>query len=210
MNEDPLQSLLKQADASIAPPTLAADGLADRVRFAARQRHTRRCAASVVGLVLLIVGGFALVDGRDAPQETRIAVDGVRPVPSPETVHGETKKLSAESLRTELARLDARADLHESLAQLMVDRAKPAQAQATVTLASRSTGVRPELRAAQEAEVAAQLMLMRADRLMGDRARSADALVAYRRTIDLFPFTAAADAARQRLGALNLSSGDRI
>ncbi len=237
MNEQRLQTLLQQADAQASGPATVPADFTRQVRSMARRRHHVRQGIRVAAVLLLAAtaGWLTVAESGSDVDKPRLAgttgssddqaagdsaaarsiarVPSATPKPTPVSPPAD--------LRAELARLDAQADWHAQLAARMArqQRLKPGAPQSGDGRTATRTGggaaysagaLDLGLHAAQEAEVAARLMVMRADRLMAEAKEEADALAAYRRTINLFPKTAAADLARQRLDKHTSEAGERI
>ena len=196
---DPLARLIRDADAAARPGRPLADGLADRVRRKARRRARTRATTAVAGVLVLVgLGGWRLLG--TAPGNTHVAFPGkskppaVTPTtPDPAELRAEIGRLESE-IRTREAMVDALLACERSRARLAalqqeLDRPDPLE----------------ELRG--QIAGAADVALQSADRRCGSGAVSTACAAGYKRIVDLFPRTPAADTARQRLNEIETSTG---
>ncbi|MBN1510871.1 MAG: hypothetical protein JXB13_02565 [Phycisphaerae bacterium] len=197
---DPLARLIRDADAAARPGRPLADGLADRVRRKA-QRRTRTRAAGVAASALLLMGlgGWWLLG--TAPGNTQIASPGEPKPPAvtptaadPAELRAEIGRLESE-IRTRGAAVDALLACEKNRARLAVlqrelDRPDPLE-----ELRGQIAGV-------------ADVALESAERRCGSGVVSTACAAGYKRIVDLFPQTPAADTARQRLNEIETSPGD--
>jgi len=180
MSDEAIRSLLRQADeAGGVPP--APPGMAGRVLLLARRRRRRRLAGLSAAACVAIALAAAGLLRPDAP-----------PTAGPDE--------QAVLLRQEIARLDLRAQTALAVAEHMI--ALEAQRRAAPP-AKVVPGVDPEWMIQQEMDKAARSMVQLAARMAVDQGRRDEAVATYRRAIALFPQTAWAAVARQRLKQTN-------
>ncbi len=196
---DPLVKLIRDADAAARPSRPLADGLADQVRRRALRR-TRTRATGVAASVLLLMGlgGWWLLS--TAPGNTHVASSGESNPPAvtptaadPAELRAEIDRLESE-IRTREAAVDALLVCEKNRTRLAVlqrelDRPDPLE-----ELRDQIAGV-------------ADMALESAERRCGSRAVSTACAARYKRIVDLFPQTPAADTARQRLNEIETSTG---
>jgi len=202
---DELIDILKQTDAASYAPrndeTACERGLADRVVAEAgrriRRRRTARSTAAVFAIVALLTGLYAL-----APE----------PRPNGETIANGTANIaevppskSIEAIRAEIEALDRDA----AAALALVDRLKShSRLRRFSDRLSRIKYATQGLDSNLAAESAAQTMLLRGDRLATHELTQRLAPAAYRRVIEIFPQSAAADDAQRRLSVIAQPQGD--
>lgn len=205
MNDESLESVLREAGRSAAKPPDARPDLADRVRqLHQRRRRARRAAATgVMGMLLL---GSAVLwrlapPGRLQTQDASVAGRASRP--------DETTSLAAEQierLRAEIARLDAEARRQRYAAERMI-RAEDLRNQ-MITRFQQALQQPDSLELAGiEMEKTAFLLVDHAERRAA-LAQNDAAENEYRRILRLFPDTRAAQTARRRLEQLSIQKGD--
>jgi hypothetical protein len=196
MHDEQLQRLLDQAD-STAQPARVQPGLAQRVRR--RAKHRKRVRASIASAMVLTIAMAAV--WRLRPRESSIQSVAVQP--KPPVAQTQVATLDPAALR-ELHRAEAaasdEAELHLQIANAMLkQQSKPSTRESLasdVLVQSEVLASLMEYRART-----AHLMLKRGDSLLQDDARSA-AMACYRRVMTLFPDSAEAAVARERLGRL--------
>lgn len=178
MSDEAIRSLLRQADQAGVPPSAPPD-LAGRVmRLAARRRHRKAALGALSAaacLAIAIVAAALLGPGAPGTADHRERAD---------------------QLRQEIARLELRAQTSQAVAEHMIAlearRRTPAPAQP-------ARAGDPERMIQQEMDKAAWSMVQLAARMSVVENRRDEAIATYRRTIALFPKTAWATVARQRL-----------
>jgi len=197
---DSLARLIRDADAAARPGRPLADGLADRVRRKAQRRARTRATTAVVGVLVLVgLGGWRLLG--TAPGNTHIASPGeskppamTPTTPDPAELRAEIGRLESE-IRTREAAVDALLACEKNRARLAVlqrelDRPDPLE----------------ELRG--QIAGAADMALESAEQRCGSGATGTACAKAYKRIVDLFPQTPAADTARQRMNEIGTSQGE--
>ena len=176
MSHDPLELLLRSADASSAAPPLPAD-LPGQVRDLLRRRR-RRNALIMAGAATLAVPLLAVALLWPYPPR-EVAID--RPVPP--TV----------PIRLDIAQLNLQAELHDQTAARLLASADALPVWPT------SMHDRPVLAEVREQRDRAALILVYEAERATRASQPHRALSAYRRAIELFPQTYWADVARRRL-----------
>lgn len=169
---DRLEHMLKAADS--ATESLAPSGdLAFRVRRSARRRRTYRVGAA--GASLLAIALLAIRwNGTSGPV--------VAEVP-----------MTVESLRAELFEIQSQTDSRMAGVERYLQRQDHRSSRPTLAA---DDSIR------REQDRAALLMILRADRMYHELRRKDSAMADYRRVLELFPSTPAADLARQRLAMI--------
>lgn len=172
MRDDPIGQLLSRAEADMdVESRVDARELAERVR----RRHRRRMVVARAAVVLIVVGSVGLI--------ASVQVRSRAPVVA-----------SVESIRRELADLDAEAARHERAALVLASvKLKP-------TATARAAD--PQLWLDRQRREAAQAIVRTADRLYSVNRDPVQAAAEYRRAIRLFPDTSASATASQRLERL--------
>jgi len=196
---DPLARLIRDADAAAGPGRPLADGLADRVRRKALRRTQTRTTGVTASVLLLVgLGGWWLLG--TAPGNTHVASPGEPKLPAVTPTVADPAELRAEidrlesDIRTREAAVDALLAYERSRARLAelqkeLDRLDPLE-----ELRGQIAGV-------------ADVALESAERRCGSGVVSTACAATYRRIVDLFPQTPAADTARQRLNEIETSTG---
>jgi hypothetical protein len=174
---DRLGQLLRNADVALPPATSPSDVALRVHRRRNRKRRATQLAAGASALVIAIATSARLWH----PMRP-----SMRPFPLPPIAASETP---APSVKVTLASLSLEAELHERTAARLMTRAG-----ANPRLALSNTIPDVQL----QRDRAALLLVYEADQREKQN-RSADAIVAYRRAIELFPQTRWAQVARQRL-----------
>lgn len=196
MATDPIEALLRRADRAATPIEIDPAGLAESVvRVERRRRRLRRGAAVAIAAVVVAVATFEFV-GSPAITGDRSNVTAVaRSDPSMDPL----------VLARELDRLGREADWRADLAQRLSRVGRAGERARSVARLSRSSGafITPEI----EAEVAARMIVYRADRLSTVPMLRDAAIASYRRTVELFPSTLVAEQARSRLAELGEMNG---
>lgn len=192
MNDDRLEQLLEDADRSASPPKGSAD-LAQHVFRTARRRAKARQSIRLCGAAILasLVAWFVWAKPRP-----KIAIDSRNLVRAhPTLVSSEIKQV-----KVELAELDLQASLHEQTAKALVQfrRADRRRIHADSERALLMTQD-PQARLDEQRELAAYIIVERGDRLLRQSNDGSAAAAVYRRAIELFPDSAQASIARQRL-----------
>jgi hypothetical protein len=169
-------------------------GLADKVRLLARRRRRRRrvAAGSVLTVAVAVSALSAFRQAHDGPGNQEVVQTVPLAPPAPVQV------VTAAELQR--AKADAEAQLAATRTLLAVERRRRGLDRLNRALAA--TG--PEARApAPPFRAQAALMLVgHAERLNTRANQPAEALAAYRRTVELFPDTPSAAVARQRIQEL--------
>ena len=183
MSVDRLEELLAHADAAL-PPLRPARSLAQRVRV----RAARRARVQLIAATLASVAIAGVLMHLLRPR-TQVA-NFERPAP----------EMEIRQLRAELAALDAEATLHERAANDLAAaqrRTEPLRhSQAQLLLAPDPLAHLQEAR-----DRAARILVIDGDRLRGAPGNEPRVQAAYRRAVELFPETAAAHEAFERLKA---------
>jgi len=202
MATDPLEKLLRRADALAGLPSALPADLPRRVRHLAERRRRVRIAGSAAAAACL--AAFLLLYGVPAPRPD--GGDGVVQVtPQHEAQPGEALA-DAEWVRAEIARLRAEGDLRMEIVRRIL---AIQQQQARLAELERELAQPDPLRLAQaQVEEAASILVHHAERLHRTFDLQASAIDSYRRTIDLFPQTRSAQTARARLVELQAKQGD--
>ncbi|OHB66693.1 MAG: hypothetical protein A2V70_01940 [Planctomycetes bacterium RBG_13_63_9] len=207
MNDDYLESLLRDAGRRFAQPSQPRAELADRVRRLHRQRLRRRnVAGGSLVVILLIVGvtsAFFLPGGSTPLTKVPVAR---RPEPSPAV-----GRLSAEEvgrLRAEMAQLAAEAERRHQAVRRMI---REQHLRRQIALVQRSSvGPNPEELAQISLEKTAFIVLDYAERRSGDAGGTEgdQRETEYRRIVECFPNTKAAETAKMKLHELSIEKGD--
>lgn len=184
MSVDRLEELLAHADAAL-PPARPARSLAQRVRArAARRARVQLIAATLASLVIAGVLMHVL-----RPRTQVLSQDRSTPA-----------AFDVRKVRAELAALDAEATLHQRAADDLaaaLRRTEPLRrSQAQLLLAPDPLAHLQEAR-----DRAARILVIDGDRLRGAPGNEPRVQAAYRRAVELFPETAAAHEAFERLKA---------
>lgn len=189
MREDKIQSLLGDADRKAGPPrSVSVDFSA--IRHRARQKRLARLVvpgtAAAVVLVALSIWTAVLRTDRAAGEQEKIA-----------------------ALENEVRVLQARTDAALKLIREMV--ANEQRQRRLDQLQAELTSIPDPLEEVQkQVETTAFIMVYQADRMYREPNQRDSAIRAYRRTIELFPETESAEAARQRLNQIETESRERI
>ncbi len=196
MNDQSLDDLLRAAGHGLAWPEEARPDLAERVlRLHSRRRRRRRAVGGVA--VMLLIGGVAWVglSWFDLSRQPQLA--------EPHTPQPATRP---ELLRAELARLDAEARRRRAAAMRLLDVQQPA---ADPQDAAPQAAAEPEPVGLmdEELEKAAFLMVDYAQNRVA-RGQEDLATAEYRRVVQLFPNTSAAETARKSLTRTSPEEGD--
>ena len=198
---DPLAELLHRADAVSPPPSLPGDLAANvRVEFR-RRRHRQRVAGAATAAFVIVASLFAVVRLSSREARRQIAQAPPPPAASQRSV-AHVGVTDPKLLAVELSRARAEAYAHLSLSHRMLAaerrkanlvRLADAAVVAAPMRAERITMLRHE---------AAMTLVGQAEGLKTRAHSPLDALATYRRAMELFPETAAAAVARQRLSEL--------
>ena len=197
MDNDPIRRLLREADAAAGPPPKPPGDLAHRVRQRAARRQRMRFGLSAAAAVVLAAGITALWTQAPSPSW---------PGQAPQIVTQEPQRLDVEATRREIERLRREADTRLAVAQRTHDllrqyeRARAARQQAPVA--------NPIVDARREVEKAACILVYQANRMCREMDLCDSAVVKYQRVVELFPETAAAAMARERLDEIKHEKGD--
>jgi hypothetical protein len=179
MNRDPLEQLLRDADANDASPALP-PGLAQRVRGVAahRARRARLAAGGVVAGCLAALVVWVIRTPVDPPITSRQIAQTTR---------------SAPDARAELLAISQEADRRAAMAEAMW------AAERRTARSSRRT-LTPDVNA--QVERAAFMMVYQAGRMPVAGGAKSPAADVYRQVSHAFPDTPSAQVARQRLSEL--------
>ena len=176
---------LHAADA--AAPLPLQPGLADRVRTRARrQRRNRQIAAGSLALSIVAVGLTLTLLRRDRGT-----------LPPPVVAQQKVGPITSDRLGDDVILASREADVRLAVARRLVT----AERQRRVARLAESLPTAADPVAAHR-EQAALTLVDYAERLQGRVVRPIDALATYRRAIELFPETPAADVARRRIEQL--------
>ena len=206
MTSDPLQELLRRADAAAGGPAPLPGVLPDRVRRLAERRRRRNVAggAVVAAMFATFSATWLLSSGTvsrpEGQTETAARGSGTRAAPSG-AVAPDTQRLL-----TEIASLRAEGDLRMQI----VERTRAIR-QREIRLAALErelTRPDPVELARAEVEQSAATLVHQAERLHRALNLRAAAIDSYHRTIRLFPQTRSAQVARARLSELGVKQGD--
>ena len=176
MRHDPLNQLLRQADASAAPPPVGAN-LAGRIRCRERRRRQLRVGASAA--IALVLGAW-------------ICLGTTRP-------HGRIIVEDPAHWRAELASLDVIAAGHVQAAKSLEGVEEGGRRLGLIELQLVQPDVLERVEAARD--FAGWVLVREADRMRNQPAHQAEAMETYRRAVRLFPGSTAAGQAMQQLGS---------
>ena len=185
MREDKIQSLLRDADRKAGPPRSVSVDLS-AIRRRARQKRRARLvvpvAAAAVVLVALSIWTAVVRTNRTTQEQEKIA-----------------------ALENEVRVLQARTDAALKLIRQMVENEQ--RQRRLDQLQAELTSIPDPLEEVQkQVETTAFIMVYQADRMYRELDQRDSAIRAYRRTIELFPQTESAEAARQRLKQIETES----
>jgi hypothetical protein len=187
---DPLQELLRRADADAGPvPRLRAD-LPGRVMSRARRAQERTALAGSVAAALLLAIGVMTFLRTTAPSE-------------PAAVEAVERRLTAD-----VAALQREADSRATIARRFAELRE--RDERLAALQAEATRPDPVQRAQQEVDQTAFVLLQQGDHLYRDLGLKERAADSYRRTARLFPETRWAGLARQRLEEMETDKGDTL
>jgi hypothetical protein len=207
---DPIQEWLRRADAAAGAPPALGDDLPGRLRrLAAHRRRTRAIGLGVASAAAAVVAGVMFWMARPAdqpptpaPTET-IQANGALPAPIAVPSNGNPTPIAtvpAGANDPQIARLNAR------LAEIRFEIDWRRRAAREVEAQELALAHRVRLRAPDPQEVIRQdidtvalVMVRQADRLARQPDRREAAVAQYRRTVEFFPQSPWAAAARQRL-----------
>jgi hypothetical protein len=177
MDTDPLEKLLREADASAGPPPQIPADLPARVfRRAAAQRR-RRLATGVAAAILLAIGVMTPFWLRPTP----LAQPGVNPA----------------TLVAQTAQLQAEADWRSAVARRTIDlEARDARLAALNAVIAQPDPVRQSQRAVEQA---AGTLFQQGDRFYHEYHLPQQAADSYREVLRVFPTSTWAGLARERL-----------
>ena len=176
MRHDPLNQLLRQADASAAPPPVGAN-LAGRIRW--RERRRQQLRAGAIATLALFLGAWICLRA-NRPHDRIIVED-------------------AADWRAELASLDAIAMGHLQAAKSLERVEEGGRRLGLIELQLVQPDVMERIDAARE--FAGWVLVREADRMRNQPAHQAEAMEIYRRAVRLFPGSTAAGQAMQQLGS---------
>ncbi len=200
MPVDPLRELLKRADADAGPPPALPGDLATRVLRRAARRRRRMFLVSGVAAAALLALAVSL------PRLARypgLRVTDLEPLPR------ETAPLGSDvKLRSEIARLEAEAEMRLAVARRMVLLLEHANRTAARTAATARPDPAGNIR--RQADQAAIVLMQQGDRLFQELHLPGAAERMYRCALRAFADTPWADVARQRLEAIQKSAGEHL
>ena len=213
MTEDPIQRLLRQADAAAGAPGVQPD-LAGRVqRLAGRRRRRAVGGWAAAAGIALTVGLAAWLWGGGGQRPPRQIASPTAPDAVPAGGNGDSDRAIAQRtprpaaadepadevglLRAEIARLRVEADSRMAVVQRMLALERRRRAgPRTATYLARSD---PAEEVRQQMDQAALVMVYQADRMRRVLDLQAPAMQMYRRAAELFGQTHWGGVARQRL-----------
>jgi hypothetical protein len=186
VNDETLQTLLRQADASAGPGPCEAPDLAQRVRRRAQRRRIMRNAtlASTAAAALAVSIGLPLVR---QPRMTPV---------------NPAATLSPQEIEMELASLRAEIASREAFVERLLANEKQAETHQRL-LAAEKAVPREGL---SERDQAGKILIRQAHEWRVTDGRRAEALEAYRRVIQLFPDSPWANVAREQIRMLQNQS----
>ena len=197
MTEDPIRKLLQQADSLAGPAPAAPPDLAGRVRRSARRR--RLAAATSISLLLVIAAVIAAVFVRReaADQSTHLTA---RPTDRTE------EKPDVAKLQAEIDRLQREINMRRAIVAALLEHEK--QGEELKRLEAVAARGDPLDCIRRETDRAAHTMVRHAYLLEQKLGRTDLALETYRHVAKLFPDSAWARVARERITKLTSSTGD--
>ena len=172
---DRREQLLKAADAATESPVGFA-GLAGQVRRLDRRRRARRVGVCIAGVLAIAV----MLSRWNGNRQHRTA-----------TI---TAPFDAEAIRAELFEIRAEADSRIAGVERYLERRNRRRTSQPPPAAD------DPIR--REQDRAALLLILRADRIYHELGRRESAVAGYRRVLELFPTTPAAQVARERLAMI--------
>jgi len=197
MNEGKIKELLQRADRAAGTPPGVADGLAERVRRAARRRLVVGGACAAAAAIAVFVGIAALVAtfaGNDTPENKPVAQRGM-------------SEQEIARLRVEIEQLRAEADMRMTLIKEMLAAEKRQKRLAAI---QRELAKPDPLEQIQlQLEKAACITVYQADRKYNQLDLPESAIRDYRRVIELFPKTHWAEVARNRLSKIEAGKNNK-
>jgi hypothetical protein len=211
MQPNDLEQLLQRADRAaeirVALPAALANRARHRVR---RQQQVRVAIGATAGVALLLfVVNFTMKhapddSGQDGPNQLQVAhVENAPPIP---VVDLEAK---IKALRAEADRLESIVRANSQASSGRVQTASIVSPSTTMNR-SKPSPIPPQLLIEQEAEITARVMVEQANRWMTQTNRRDDGIRSLERAIKLFPNTAAAKIAQNRLDHMKKQSGVTI
>ena len=191
MNDEQLEQLLSDADATAAPPA-ASHGLAKQVmRRAHRRARIRGTLGIAVALLLAAIVSWQIWRPRMRSQLAQ----------QPKETPAHHQASPEPDAKVQLAQLEIEAELHQSLAVALL-RASARQESEARSAKSFVKATNLEASFAETRDETAHLMIMQADRLLNKPDGRSQAIETYRRVTELFPTSSGASAARERLQQL--------
>lgn len=195
MPADRLDELLREADAEVGPPAALRHDLAARVLgLHQRRARTAERVRNVAAVLVVIVGASVMIDtlGRLErwPKATSVAVT-TQP---------------ATDWEAEWARLRDEADSCAAVARRMADIQQQQKRMAELQARLRRPDPRQVVR--REVDLTATVLVQQADHMYRDLGLPRPAAENYRQVVRLFPDTAPAAVARQRLKEMETTEGD--
>jgi len=189
MTDDPLTTLLQQADAVAGRSADAIADLPSRIRRLAARRHRRVRAVGAVTAGVFALSMAAVFNFSKVPADL--------PAPPLENVA---------EMRAEIARLQSEADMSTRVVRLTLaireERARLAELKREFEQPDPVRAARAQL------EETASVLVFQADTLYRTPALRSSAVRSYRRAIELFPTTQSARLARARLVAIEQNQGE--
>ena len=201
MSDDPLKTLLQEADHAAGTPRMDADDLSERVFRGVRRRQRRRRISAAISIAVIGVGTAVLVragfESSEGPRVVRRSIN--------DATVDDVDRMRVDRLRDEYKRLQITGDSKIALLRRV---SELHDQQSRLAAYAEAPHVDLARIAQSEAEVTARLIVYRADRIYREPPRRAAAIQAYQRAIALFPNTAWADIARQRLTQVHSIPGE--
>ncbi|MBU0638961.1 MAG: hypothetical protein KKB50_08865 [Planctomycetes bacterium] len=199
MTKEELQQLLREADHASGPPPLLPENLAQRVRArAARRQPLNAVGAAAVAAAILLALGLPLLQR----QATTPPSAGTPPA----VATHELSPTEVARIREEISELRREADLRLAVLR----RTQESEAQFRRAREMRQRPMPPDAVALARKEIAraAFVIVQQADRMQRTPNQREPAIAKYRQVAELFPQTAWAAVARQRLERINANEGE--
>lgn len=200
MKPDPLGELLRRADAAAGPPSPLPPDLVVRVQRSAALRRRRIVLVSTAAAVAFLAVGTSLLLRSVEPGQTVAGRE--------QLVRAADSEPDVAQLQAEIARLRAEADSRLAVARRMAELLR--RHERLAALAAESQGPDPVKQARQEMDQAAGILVCQADRLHRELHLRARAIESYRAAIRLFPDTAWATVAQERLTKIEQETGETL
>jgi len=201
MDDKQLNNLLHRAEADWQPVAVEPSELAQAVRRRAARQQQRSRAIQIAACLLMSLGiGVATWQLAGGQPDRQIAS-------LPGTIQKTQSPVETPNdFQAKIARLQAEADFHQQIARRIIalEQQDRAHREALAVLSEESAlDV-----VAEQLDVVANRMVLRADGLRADMRPAAEAAEIYQEVIRLFPATTSADSARRRLMELGFNQGE--